>query len=61
MHHLHLSVVACLVPAGSDPFSDIDDFEEGKNKDGGCTELEEFIHHIQGPENGCSISELLAL
>ena len=61
MHHLHLSVVACLVPAGSDPFNDIDDFEQGKSEDGGCAELEELIHHIQGPENACSISKLLAL
>ena len=36
LHHLHLSVVACLVPAGSDPFSDI---EQGKREDGGCAGL----------------------
>ena len=52
------SVVACLVPAESDPFSDIDDFEQDKSEDGGCEELEELIHCIQGPE---SMSELIAL
>ena len=55
------SVVACLVPAGSDPFSDIDKSKQDRSEDGGCVELAEYIHCIQEPKNACSISELLAL
>ena len=54
------SVVARLVPAGSDAFSfsAIDDFERDKSEDSGCAELEE---HYSLQENACDISELLTL
>ena len=50
------SVVSPLVVA-SDPFSDIDDCDLDESDDGGCEELTELIHRIQGPENACSVSE----
>ena len=54
------SVVSPLIPAASDPFSDIDTCDLDESGDGGCEELAELIHRIQGPENACSVSELLA-
>ena len=54
------SVVSPLIPAASDPFSDIDSCDLEESGDGGCEELAELIHRIQGPENACSASELLA-
>ena len=59
LHH-DFSVVSPLIPAGSDPFSDIDSCDLDKSGDGGYEELAELIHRIQGPENACSVSELLA-
>ena len=54
------SVVSSLIPAASDPFSDIDSCDLDESGDGCCEELAELIHRIQGPENACSVSELLA-
>ena len=54
------SVVSPLIPAASDPFSDIDSCDLDESGDGGCEELTELIHRIQGPKNACSVSELLA-
>ena len=54
------SVVSPLIPAASDPFSDIDSCDLDESDDGGCEELTELIHCIQGPENACSVFKLLA-
>ena len=53
------SVVSPLIPAAIDPFSDTDSCDLDESGDGGCEELAELIHRIQGPENACSVSELL--
>ena len=54
------SVVSPLIPAASDLFSDIDSCDLDESGDCGCEELAELIHRIHGPENACSVSELLA-
>ena len=58
--HSDFSVVSHLQTATSDPFSDIDCCFSDEIDDGGCEELAMLIHSIQGPENTCSVSELLS-
>lgn len=54
-----LSIVQPTISAETDPFADIDEIEDSNAEENDEQELSELILRVQGPDNACSLSELL--